>query len=91
MSRSVVHKDEIKNGRPILSGTKVGVHQIYMILRDERVAVEDVAKGFPKLSEEDVEFALTYYSNHPNEMAKIGRKKRKIREELEKEGEVVDI
>ena len=91
VSRSVVHDDDRKNGRPILSGTKVGVHQIHVILRDERVAVEDVAKGFPELDEEDVEVALTYYSNHQDEMAEIERKKKKIRQEMGKEGEVVDI
>lgn len=63
----VVKDDEILGGEPIIRGTRTPVKAIVEIWR-VWVAVEEIPNGVPHLSLGQVFGALTYYSDHQDEI-----------------------
>jgi len=66
----IVRTPDILHGKPRIEGTRIGVFQIgEAIRRGEYSADEFVAQH--DLSEAEVEAALDYYDDHPDEMATL--------------------
>lgn len=63
----VVKDDEILNGEPIVRGTRTPVRAIVETWR-LGVAPEEIPDGMPHLSLSQVFGALTYYSDHQDEI-----------------------
>lgn len=63
----VVRDDEILNGEPIIAGTRTPVRAIVETWR-MGVAPEEIPRGMPHLTMAQVFGALTYYSDHTNEI-----------------------
>ena len=63
----IVRDDEILSGEPIIQGTRTPVRAIVETWR-MGVAPEEIPKGLPHLSLAQVFGALTYYSDHQDEI-----------------------
>lgn len=63
----VVRDDEILHGEPIILGTRTPVRAIVETWR-MGVAPEEISKGMPHLTLGQVFSALTYYSDHQDEI-----------------------
>jgi len=63
----VVRDDEILHGEPIIKGTRTPIRAIVEIWR-LGVAPEEIPVGMPHLTLGQVFGALTYYSDHQNEI-----------------------
>lgn len=63
----VVKDDEILNGEPIIRGTRTPVRAIVETWR-MGIAPEEISKGMPHLTLGHVFGALTYYSDHQEEI-----------------------
>ena len=75
MSKSVeiVKTPDVLGGKPRIEGERIGVHTIGAMVRRGDFHIEDVVSEdhYQFLSEEQVEAALAYYDDHPEEMAAI--------------------
>ncbi|MBD1867706.1 DUF433 domain-containing protein [Cyanobacteria bacterium FACHB-471] len=76
----VVRDDEILHGEPIIQGTRTPVRAIVETWR-MGVAPEEIPRGMPHLTLGQVFGALTYYSDHQDEINYYIEKNR-IPEEL---------
>jgi uncharacterized protein (DUF433 family) len=76
----VVRDDEILHGEPIIQGTRTSVRAIVETWR-MGVAPEEIPRGMPHLTLGQVFGALTYYSDHQDEINYYIEKNR-IPEEL---------
>ena len=63
----VVKTPEVLGGRPRIEGVRVGVLQVGDYVREIGMDVETVMSEL-RLSREQVEAALEYYDDHPDEM-----------------------
>jgi len=63
----IVRDDSILNGEPIIQGTRTPVRAIVEIWR-MGVAPEEIPQGLPHLTLGQVFGALTYYSDHQDEI-----------------------
>ncbi|GAA6620323.1 DUF433 domain-containing protein [Scytonema sp. NUACC26] len=63
----VVRDDEILSGEPIIEGTRTPVRAIVETWR-MGVSPEEIPKGMPHLTLGQVFSALTYYSDHQDEI-----------------------
>jgi uncharacterized protein (DUF433 family) len=63
----IVQDDQILNGEPIIEGTRTPVRAIVETWR-AGTAPEEIPKGLPHLTLSQVFAALTYYSDHQDEI-----------------------
>ena len=63
----IVRDDQILNGEPIIKGTRTPVRAIVETWR-MGIAPEEIPKGLPHLTLAQVFSALTYYSDHQDEI-----------------------
>jgi uncharacterized protein (DUF433 family) len=63
----IVRDDQILSGEPIIKGTRTPVRAIVETWR-MGVAPEEIPKGLPHLTLAQVFSALTYYSDHQDEI-----------------------
>lgn len=72
MSKSIeiVKTPDVLHGKPRIEGTRIGVRMIGDMVRRSDWTVEEVTSDghFPDLTREQVEAALSYYDDHPDEM-----------------------
>ena len=73
--RYVVKDDEILSGEPIIQGTRTPIRAIVETWR-MGVAPEEIPKGMPHLTLGQVFGALTYYSDHQDEINQYIKKNR---------------
>lgn len=88
---TVTTDENIKGERPVIEGTKISVLQIKEMVVDNDVPVERVVNEFSFLSTSDVESALDYIDENPEEMEKLRKKRAEAKEELLEIGEVYKL
>lgn len=87
---TVVRKPNIKNGRPIIAGSKISVLQICEMSEDG-VSPERIEMEFENISVDDVKSALAYAQKNPDEMEKLHEKRAEAKEKLLEIGEVYQL
>ena len=64
----IVKTPETLGGKPRIEGTRIGVFMIAESIRETDQTIETILEGYPDLSREQVEEALSYYDEHPETM-----------------------
>lgn len=85
----IYRNDNIKNGRPVVEGSKIGVHQVYKM--SETTSVETIVEEFDNLTTDKVEYAIRYAKNNEDEMGKIEKNKRESLDELNESNKIYYI
>jgi uncharacterized protein (DUF433 family) len=65
--RYIVTVPGIRSGRPIISETRIGVHDIVGLILTGST-IDDVVKSFPVLTRSQVYESLAYYEEHKAEI-----------------------
>lgn len=79
---AIVRTPDVLGGKPRIEGTRIGVHMIAESIREGTHTVGTTLVGYPDLSREQVEQALEYYDEHPEEMAEIREQKEATNQRL---------
>lgn len=79
---AIVKTSDVLGGKPRIDGTRIGVHMIGESIREGTHTVGTILAGYPDLSREQVEQALGYYDEHPEEMAEIRQRKEASKQRL---------
>lgn len=66
----IVRTEDVLHGEPRIEGRRIGVRQIRVLVEESGLPAAEVADRFD-LRVADVYAALTYYHEHPDEMAAI--------------------
>jgi len=66
----IVRSDDVLRGEPRIEGRRVGVRQLRALVEERNLSAEEVADRLD-LRVADVYAALTYYHEHPEEMAEV--------------------
>jgi uncharacterized protein (DUF433 family) len=90
MSVGIVTEENIKNGRPIVEGTKIGVLQIKQIVVDGGVSTDVLVDEYPNLTEEGIQSALEYVEQNQDEIAELERESERAKSEAEDVGVLYD-
>jgi uncharacterized protein (DUF433 family) len=61
--RYITAVDDIRSGRPIVEGTRIGVHDV-VGLHINGATVDDITREFPLLSRAHLYECLAYYEDH---------------------------
>lgn len=72
----IVRTDDVLHGEPRIEGRRVGVRQIRVLVEESGLPAAEVAERLD-LRVADVYAALTYYHEHPDEMATIEAEREK--------------
>lgn len=81
--------DNIKNGRPLVQGSKIGVHQVYEMSKS--TSVEKISEEYNNLTVDKVEYAIKYAQDNEDEMKRIKEDKQKALDELQDESKAYYI
>jgi uncharacterized protein (DUF433 family) len=65
--RYITRIEGVRSGRPILEGTRIGVHDVVGLFLNG-ASVDDVIRSFPSLSRAQVYECLAYYEDHKAEI-----------------------
>ena len=68
--RTVTHNPKILGGEPILSGTRVSVGAVVGMARAYHDDLSAIQRALPTLTVADIELALQYAREHPDEIAR---------------------
>ena len=67
MYRYITAIEGVRSGRPIVEGTRIGVHDVVgMVLTG--ASIDDVTRSFPSLSRAQVYGCMAHYEDHKGEM-----------------------
>jgi uncharacterized protein (DUF433 family) len=66
----IVSTPDVLGEKPRIEGTRMPVHQVGYLVREDGWSRENVAEQF-RLELNEVDAALEYYDEHPEEMAQI--------------------
>lgn len=66
----IVHSEDVLHGEPRIEGRRIPVRQLRALVEEHDLPAAEVADRFD-LQVADVYAALTYYHEHPEEMAEI--------------------
>lgn len=61
--RYIVSLDRVRSGRPIVNGTRIGVHDVVGLYLNGST-VDDIARELPSLSRAQIYECLAYYEDH---------------------------
>ena len=90
----VVKTSDVLHGRPRIEGTRVGVFTLGAAVREHGKSVEDLLGEYPDLNREEIEVALDYYDDHPDEMETLRAQReasfRRMEEQNPTPGELTD-
>jgi len=78
----VVSTPDVLGGKPRVEGTRVGVHQVGSLVRDQEWSTAAVAAEFD-LTADEIDAALEYYESNPDEMEAIAAEAEATRERLD--------
>jgi len=81
----IVRTDDVLHGEPRIEGRRVGVRQIRVLVEESGLSAAEVAERFD-LRVADVYAALTYYHEHPEEMATVEERRRKLEQAARERG-----
>lgn len=80
----IVRDDDVMGGEPRIEGRRITVRQVVEWVEDAGMSAQSVADRYD-LDVADVYRALTYYHEHPDEMAQVERERtRQERRALER-------
>jgi len=79
---AIVRTPDVLGGKPRIEGTRIGVHMIGESIRVGGQTTEEILDGYPDLTPAQVEQALGYYDEHPEEMAEIRGRKETVKQRL---------
>ena len=65
--RYITAKDGVRSGRPIVAGTRIGVHDVVGLFLTG-ASVDEVVESFPTVSRAQVYECLAYYEDHKSEV-----------------------
>ena len=65
--RYITAIEGVRSGRPIVEGTRIGVHDVAGLILNGS-SIDDVVKSFPSLTRAQVYSCMAYYEDHKNEM-----------------------
>ncbi len=65
--RYITAIEGVRSGRPIVEGTRIGVHDVVGLVLSG-ASIDDVVRSFPALSRAQVYECLAYYEDHRGEM-----------------------
>ena len=66
--RYIVQRDGVRSGRPIVEGTRIGVHDVIGLLQNGETVDTVVSRCFPNLTRTQVYERLAYYEDHRGEI-----------------------
>jgi uncharacterized protein (DUF433 family) len=66
----IVRTDDVLHGEPRIEGRRIGVRQLRSLVEESGLSASEAAERFD-LRVADVYAALTYYHEHPEEMAEV--------------------
>ena len=78
----VVSTPNVLGGKPRVEGTRVGVHQVGLLVREHERSTAAIAEEFD-LTADEIDAALEYYDSNPDEMDAIAAETEATRERLE--------
>ena len=82
MTVNIVKTPDVLHGKPRVEGTRIGVFMLGESIREGGQSVEEILQEYPDLSHEQVEAALDYYDQHPDEMDALRAEEKKTIERL---------
>jgi len=65
--RYITSAEGVRSGRPIVQGTRIGVHDVASLILSGGT-VDDVVRSFPSLTRAQVYECMAYYEDHKEEM-----------------------
>lgn len=65
--RYITAREGVRSGRPIVSGTRIGVHDVVGVFLTA-ASVDEVIRVFPSMSRAQVYECLAYYEDHRAEI-----------------------
>lgn len=83
----IVHTDDVLDGKPRVEGRRIGVDFLHAQVEGRGADAATVAEEYG-LDVADVYRALAYYHDHPEEMARLERRRERIHAEAEDNPEV---
>jgi uncharacterized protein (DUF433 family) len=83
----IVHTDDVLDGKPRVEGRRIGVDFLHAQVEGRGSDAVTVAEEYG-LDVADVYRALAYYHDHPEEMARLERRRERIHAEAEDNPEV---
>ena len=65
--RHITAIEGVRSGRPVVEGTRIGVHDVAgMVING--ASIDEVVRSFPSLSRGQVYECMAYYEDHRDEM-----------------------
>jgi uncharacterized protein (DUF433 family) len=64
----ITRKEGIRDGNPIIVGTRIGVHDVVGLLQNGENIDSLIAESFPSLTKAQVYECLAYYEDHRGEI-----------------------
>ncbi|PSP40670.1 DUF433 domain-containing protein [Halobacteriales archaeon QH_6_64_20] len=64
----IVKTPDVLHGKPRVKGTRIGVFMLGESIREGDQTIEELLAGYPDLTRDGIEAALSYYDDHPDEM-----------------------
>ncbi|MFB6123413.1 MAG: DUF433 domain-containing protein [Haloferacaceae archaeon] len=83
----IVSTEDVLGGKPRIDGTRIGVYFVHERVEGRGLEPRTVADRHD-LDVADVYRALVYYHDHPDEMARIERERKGLRESAESDPNV---
>jgi len=65
--RHMTSIEGVRSGRPIVEGTRIGVHDVVGLILNG-ASIDDVMASFPSLTRAQVYACMAYYEDHKGEM-----------------------
>jgi type III restriction enzyme len=65
--RYIVQRRGVRSGRPIVEGTRIGVHDVVAMTKTG-ASVDEVVASFPRLTRAQVYECLAYYEDHQSDL-----------------------
>lgn len=78
----IISNNNIKNGRPIIKGSKISVLQIKEMVIDSNISIDTIVYEYNNLTRDKVKSALQYIDNNPNKINELEMNKEQERQEL---------
>ena len=66
----IVKTPDVLGGQPRIEGKRIGVRMVGDMIRGGEWTIEEVVDELP-VTREEVDAALAYYDDHPNDMAQL--------------------
>lgn len=83
---TITQSDDVLDGMPHIAGTRIGVHHVVRAFKDRDIRSEEIAsRVYPHLSQAEVEEALKYALDAPDEYRKHLENHREKKLEIKKQ------